>query len=285
MQSITYSILTSSFASRREQIIGYAETAGGCGLLIGPIIGEFIFNQMGGYFPAFLFFGTFLGLAGLSNLLLLPSTLNRKPVITNEEFEELEKSAPVQVQNSWFYKNRRVLFISASLTMQSYFVNFKQSFMTTSLVDTGKVSQPNLGKTLSLQALFYIISCNIVARIINRAPKRVFILLCFIMIPISNLLMGPSDALGLEKYFIPLFFIGQGLNGFSQGFLFTPTLPEIIDAVYAKQKLIEGEDEVVDAIISDRASGIYGLFYAGGTISAPLVGSFVYESLLNKNWA
>jgi hypothetical protein len=65
--------------------------------LIGPIIGEFIFNKMGGYFPSFLFFGIFLGLAGLSNLILLPSTLNRKPVITNEEFEELEKTAPLQV--------------------------------------------------------------------------------------------------------------------------------------------------------------------------------------------
>jgi len=67
--------------------------------------------------------------------------------------------------------------------------------------------------------------------------------------------------------------------------LFTPILPEIIDAVYSKQKITEGEDEVVDAIISDRSSGIYGLFYAAGTISAPLVGSFVYEHLLDKNWA
>jgi len=169
--------------------------------------------------------------------------------------------------------------------MQSYFVNFKQSFMTTSLVETKKVSEDNLGKTLALAALFYIISCNIVSRIINRAPKRVFILFCFIFITISNLLMGPSDALGLEKYFFPLFFLGQGLNGFSQGFLFTPALPEIIDAVYAKQKLTEGEDDVLDAIVSDRASGIFGLFFAAGTISAPLVGSFVYESVLQKNWA
>lgn len=157
--------------------------------------------------------------------------------------------------------------------------------MTTSLVDTNKVSQDNLGKTLSLSALFYIVSCIIVTRIINGAPKRIFILFCFIMITISNLLMGPSDALGMEKYFSPLFFIGLGLNGFSQGFLFTPSLPEIIDAVYGKQKIAEGDDEVVDAIISDRSSGIYGLCYAAGTISAPIVGSFVYERLLDKNWA
>ena len=78
-------------------MIGYAEAAAGSGLMIGPIIGEFIFNKMGGYFPSFLFFGFFLGLAGLLNIILLPSTLNRKPIITNEEFEELEKNAPLQV--------------------------------------------------------------------------------------------------------------------------------------------------------------------------------------------
>ena len=42
---------------------------------------------------------------------------------------------------------------------------------------------------------------------------------------------------------------------------------------------------MVDAIVSDRASGIFGLFFAAGTISAPLVGSLVYERLLSKNWA
>jgi hypothetical protein len=52
---------------------------------------------MGGYFPSFLFFGIFLGLAGLSNLILLPSSLNRKPIISNEEFEELERTSPLQV--------------------------------------------------------------------------------------------------------------------------------------------------------------------------------------------
>lgn len=65
--------------------------------MIGPIIGEFIFNKMGGYFPSFLFFGSFLGLAGLSNLILLPSSLNKLPVVSNEEFEELGNNAPVKV--------------------------------------------------------------------------------------------------------------------------------------------------------------------------------------------
>jgi MFS family permease len=95
VQSLTYSIITSSFASRREQIIGYAETAGGLGLLAGPIIGEFINNKMGGYFPSFLFFASMLALAGISAFILLPSSLNRKPIVSNEEFTKLEENNPV----------------------------------------------------------------------------------------------------------------------------------------------------------------------------------------------
>jgi hypothetical protein len=93
--------------------------------LAGPIIGEFINNKMGGYFPSFLFFASMLALAGIANAFMLPASLNRKPEVTNEEFEELEKNTPVKVSNSWFFGNRRVMFLCLSLTMQSYFVNFK----------------------------------------------------------------------------------------------------------------------------------------------------------------
>jgi hypothetical protein len=66
-----------------------------------------------------------LAMAGIINIILLPSSLNRKPEITNEEFDELEKSTPKKVGTSEFFKNRRVIFALFSLTMQSYFVNFK----------------------------------------------------------------------------------------------------------------------------------------------------------------
>jgi MFS family permease len=77
--------------------------------------------------------------------------------------------------------------------------------------------------------------------------------------------------------------VGYAINGISQGFIFIPILPEVLEAVYQKQELIEGEDEVVDGIVNDKAAALYGLFYALGAISAPLLGSFVYE-LLNRDW-
>jgi hypothetical protein len=67
------------------------------GLLIGPIVGEFINNNLGGYLPSFLFFAGLQALSGILNIVLLPSSLNRKPAISNEEFKDLGDAAPVKV--------------------------------------------------------------------------------------------------------------------------------------------------------------------------------------------
>jgi predicted MFS family arabinose efflux permease len=66
--------------------------------------------------------------------------------------------------------------------------------------------------------------------------------------------------------------------------IFTPILPEIMDSVYEKTGLVEGEDEDVDIIIADKASGLYFACFALGTIVAPPLGSVIYE-LLNEDWA
>ena len=210
---MAYSVLASSFASKREKVFGYAETASGIGLLAGPIIGEFGNNYLGGYFPSFLCFAGLLSISGLLNLILLPSFLNRKPTISNEEFESLPEKTPVQVQYSWFFKNRRALFALFSLTMVNFFVNFKQSFMTPFLEESKRVDQENLGKVVALPALFMVICTTFIGGLLNRAPKRVFILLSFVLLTISNLLMAPSPTLKLSEYFNPLFFVGLAING------------------------------------------------------------------------
>jgi MFS family permease len=66
--------------------------------------------------------------------------------------------------------------------------------------------------------------------------------------------------------------------------IYTPMLPEIIEAVYEKTELVEGEDENLDAVIADKGSGLYFAFFSLGTITAPPTGSVVY-GLLNDEWA
>jgi hypothetical protein len=80
-------------------------------------------------------------------------------------------------------------------------------------------------------------------------------MIAFFLITGSNLLMGPSSTLGLDSKFMPLFFIGIALNGLAQGLFFTPMIPEILDAIYSKQRIAEGQDDMVDVVLADRASG------------------------------
>ena len=96
----------------------------------------------------------------------------------------------------------------------------------------------------------------------------------------SLILMGPSQLLYIPKQ-VWIFYIGFGLNGIAQGFLFIPIIPEVIDSIYHKNGIIEGEDEYIDGIISDKAAGLYGSFYSLGIIIAPLLGSLVYSQ---SNW-
>ena len=58
-----------------------------------------------------------------------------------------------------------------------------------------------------------------------------------------------------------------------------PALPEVLDSLYERQHLLEGADEILDAVMADRASGLYGVFICAGTILAPVVGSWVYSGL------
>ena len=48
--------------------------------------------------------------------------------------------------------------------------------------------------------------------------------------------------------------------------------------------MVEGDDEIADGIINDKAAALYGLFYALGAIVAPLLGSAVYSWLGNDWW-
>jgi MFS family permease len=63
-------------------------------------------------------------------------------VVTEKEFEEAEKKAPIQIKYSMFFLNRRCFFALAATCILNFFVLFKQGFLTVVLekskLDGGK---------------------------------------------------------------------------------------------------------------------------------------------------
>ena len=84
---------------------------------------------------------------------------------------------------------------------------------------------------MAIPAFFQIVGAFGVGFVVNKAPKRIWIFIAFILLTISDFLMGPSKLLGLILY-KKLFFLGQACNGIGTGMIYTPMLPEIIDSVY-----------------------------------------------------
>ena len=139
------------------------------------------------------------------------------------------------------------------------FVSFKQAFMTVVLENEYGVEKKWHGLIIALPALFYVISGNVVGLIVEKAPKRVFLLIAFVLLAVSNFLMGPSYILHMPRE-LWIFFIGYAINGISQGFIFIPILPEVLEAVYFQRELVDGEDDLLDGVINDKAAALYGLF-------------------------
>jgi MFS family permease len=162
------------------------------------------------------------------------------------------------------------------------FENFKSSFLSVYLEEQG-VPLVYHGWIIALSPFFYILSSNLIGRIIEMAPRRIFMFLAFISVTISLLMMGPTGSFPDELW---LLYVGTGLIGFSSGFIFIPILPESIEAVYIKRNLVEGDNEDIDNIINDKTSALYGLFYAIGAIISPYIGSVVYnyDSKARGNW-
>jgi MFS family permease len=139
------------------------------------------------------------------------------------------------------------------------------------------------GFIISMPALFFIVSGNLVGLFTDKYPKRFILLFAFGLVAISNFLMGPSALLSLPRE-LWIYFVGYGINGFAQGLVFVPLLPEVLEAVYQEKGFVEGDDPIMDGIINDKAAALHGIFYAIGAIAAPLLGSFVYETILVRDW-
>ena len=67
--------MTIEFPKKREEYMGYCESAVGVGLMIGPVLGSAVFGLCG-YAKTFYVFGTVIALGLVCVFFLLPSRLN-----------------------------------------------------------------------------------------------------------------------------------------------------------------------------------------------------------------
>ena len=89
---LAYSLVTIEFPDKREEYMGYCESAVGVGLMIGPVLGSFIFGLCG-YEKTFYVFGTIIGIGLIVVFFLLPPRLNKNVMPSSVHDANREKNA------------------------------------------------------------------------------------------------------------------------------------------------------------------------------------------------
>ena len=88
--------------------------------------------------------------------------------------------------------------------------------------------------------------------------------------------MGPSKILGLPDS-IYLIIFGMSLQAFFAPICFIQCLPEAMETVQAKYKIVDNFCPEVDGFLSDTLSSMYTLFYSLASLLGPIIGGALYD--------
>jgi MFS family permease len=212
-----YSALTNTFYESKEVYLGYGEAAAGIGLMVGPIIGGYLYSTYN-YFVCYIAMAVFICIDIVFTIIVMPGDSRKskkagtatevqnldesedeKQAREDEEkrLDTLSKQTETQVPYSWFLLNRRSIFGLITVGMTMVLVSFKAAFMTTYLKDKKNIGEEYHGWIVGIPSMFYVISCNIVGRIVDKAPRRIFIVVSFLAMTASGFMLGPSRLLGM----------------------------------------------------------------------------------------
>ena len=205
------------------------------GLMLGPVIGGPLY-KLCGYFWSFAIFAGFLIVSLAVSLIITPSSLNRKI-----EKNPLLKTQQKVVSYSMFLKNPRAMFSMMSCCIVCFFMSYQSPFLTDVLRKEKGIDEIWSGPILALPLATCFVGCILVNKAANLMSRRLLILVSFLVLGFSMFLQGPSLLLSFPDWNW-IFLLGFAINGFAQGFIFIPLLPDALESVYIKQGITEGED-------------------------------------------
>ena len=167
-------------------------------------------------------------------------------------------------------------FLACSVGM--YNVSFFTVFLALHLQKEFLVQADDMGYYFALLSFPYFFSALLVPALFGGMPRKLQFILCFFLTALGFMLMGPSSVLGLPnvKYLIML---GLPLTGFVQALVFIPSLPEAIEVIQQKYKIVEKSNIELDNKLNDVMGSMFALAYNLSGLIAPIIGGLMYDSL------
>ena len=103
--------------------------------------------------------------------------------------------------------------------------------------------------------------------------------MCLFFSAFATLLVGPSRYLGLPEKNLIVVMTGMFILGTVQAFIVLPILPEVIDVINLRYRLVEGIDEELEGKVHDTISSLYTFFFSFSGLISPIIGSYIYEHI------
>jgi MFS family permease len=269
IQTTSYAVISMSFPQEQEKYIAVMQTAIGTGLIMGPVIGTFLYTLFGFSKTFFLIGFCFLGLTFALSF-LVPSSIDKKDdapmTITERRISQYEENVrpvscePVSICKLIF--TLKFILAGAGGLMAMFMFCYMEPVLAFRLQEFG-ISPVLVGTFFSIQPVSYVMLSMTITYFTAKYANRGLLMFGGLMSALTMLLVGPSHYLPND---LNIMAVGQLCVGAFGLFLMVPAIPEMISAaseVYPR-RVIE---------ITDVSAGVFNCLLGTGQVIAPIFGS------------
>jgi MFS transporter, ACDE family, multidrug resistance protein len=161
-----FSIIGTEYTENQELYFGYLESAVGIGLMLGPVIGQLMYNKVG-FEKTFYCTAIIISVSLLLQLFLIPRRLNYS---VGESIVKDEVNPTKKLTFKIFLKNKRALMASFSAMLAMIFMLFYDTIYSNYLISI-HISEDYLGYFFALACAVYSFSAPLVGYISKFVPK------------------------------------------------------------------------------------------------------------------
>ena len=188
IQTTMYSISTNFYPDNKESMVGFIEAVTGVGLIMGPLIGSFLY-AIGGYQFIFYSFGFLFIIASAFVKGIFPVSIDR---MGNQGDEELEMvDSEVNIGTFELLGNARFFFAASSGTLGYFLYGFMEPILAFRVKEFN-LDQVSIGMFFIIMPIFYIPMSIMVQWVPNGVEKRAILIFASFISFFANLCAGPS---------------------------------------------------------------------------------------------
>uniref|UniRef100_A0A7S3CIL2 Uncharacterized protein n=2 Tax=Strombidium rassoulzadegani TaxID=1082188 RepID=A0A7S3CIL2_9SPIT len=155
-------------------------------------------------------------------------------------------------------------------------ISYNTGFIAVHLEDNFKIDEDKLGYYVSGFTFPYLFSSLLVPVLLKNVARKLQFVSALAFLAVGLIFVGPSLLLGLpEKLYLVM--IGLCSNVMVVSVFFVQSIPEIVDALHLKYKIVEGLDDELDDLINDKVSGLYNTVTCLSSLICPIVFGGLYD--------